>query len=210
MASDEERREVARRLRELNDSELQVYDMTYFAIQHAVGSEGDQYPDGRELADRLADLIEPQPITGDTSDGYHTFDELYDHRARLFSVVVRDHREIAWKSRLHHDGTMYDGMFIVGVETPGGQATYHYDVDPYWGIFDCKELVRAPEWDGHTPEQAISRIASLWPTCDRDALLALADKMERIADENRMTGMMSIGRARSWAVRIREALGVES
>ena len=164
MPTDTERREVARRLRELDDSELQVYDMTYFAIQRAVWGDGDRIPDGRELADRLADLIEPATISGETSDGYHTFDELYDHRAKLFSVIVRDHRELAWKSRLHHDGTMYDGMFIVGVETPRGQATYHYDVDPYWGLFDCKELDRAPEWDGHTPAQAIDRIAALGPS----------------------------------------------
>ena len=59
MLTDTERREVARRLRELDDSELQVYDMTYFAIQSAVGCEGDQCPDGRKLVDRLADLIEP-------------------------------------------------------------------------------------------------------------------------------------------------------
>lgn len=42
------------------------------------------------------------------------------------------------------------------------------------------------------------------------ALLKLADEMEQIADGNRLTGMMSIGRARSWADSIREALGVES
>lgn len=59
MVTDKERRDVARRLRGLDDSELQVYDMTYFAIQRAVGGGGDQYPDGRELTDRLADLIEP-------------------------------------------------------------------------------------------------------------------------------------------------------
>lgn len=46
------------------------------------------------------------------------------------------------------------------------------------------------------------------PMPDVEALTSLADDMERIADENRMTGMMSIGRARSWADRIREALGV--
>lgn len=100
-------------------------------------------------------------ITGDTSDGYHTFNELYHHRAVLFSVVVRDHRELAWKSMRHHDGTMYDGMFIVGIETPDGQATYHYDIDPYWDMFNCKELDQAPEWDGHTPSEAIERIATL-------------------------------------------------
>lgn len=107
-------------------------------------------------------------VTGETSDGYHTFNELYHHRAVLFSVIVRDHQELAWKSMRHHDGTMYDGMFIVGIETPEGQATYHYDIDPYWDMFDCKELDRAPEWDGHTPDDAIERIATLGAgTCRR-------------------------------------------
>ena len=100
-------------------------------------------------------------INGETSDGYHTFNELYHHRAVLFSVIVRDHSERAWKARRHHDGTMYDGMFIVGIETPDGQATYHYDLDPYWDMFDCEEREFAPEWDGHTPDEAIARIATL-------------------------------------------------
>ena len=46
------------------------------------------------------------------------------------------------------------------------------------------------------------------PMPDVKALLALADEMGQKADENRLTGMMSIVRARSWADRIREALGV--
>lgn len=100
-------------------------------------------------------------VTGDTSDGYHTFNELYHHRAVLFSVIVCDHKELAWKSRHHHDGSMYDGMFIVGIDTPRGQATYHYDVDPYWDMFDCRELDRAPEWDGHSSSDAIDRIAAI-------------------------------------------------
>lgn len=36
----------------------------------------------------LVELIRPVPVTGATSDGYHTFDELYHHRAVLFSVIV--------------------------------------------------------------------------------------------------------------------------
>ena len=107
---------------------------------------------------RLADLIEPQMIDGETSDGYHTFNELYHHRAVLFSVIVSNFSDRAWKSKLHADG---DGMFIVGIETPDGQATYHYDVEPYWDMFRCKEVDRAPEWDGHTPDQAIERIGKL-------------------------------------------------
>ena len=100
-------------------------------------------------------------ITGETSDGYHTFNELYHHRAVLFSVIVKVFPDHAWKSRKHHDGTMYDGMFIVGIETPDGQATYHYDIEPYWDMFQCKELEYAPEWDGHTPDEAIRRIGNL-------------------------------------------------
>lgn len=102
-------------------------------------------------------------ITGETSDGYHTFNELYHHRAVLFSVIVKAFPDRAWKSRKHHDGSMYDGMFIVGIETPDGQASYHYDIDPYWDMFECKEFEYAPEWDGHTPAQAIARIGKLEP-----------------------------------------------
>ena len=95
---------------------------------------------------------------GKVSDGYHTFDELYHHRAVLFSVICNTHKELAWKSKLHDTGDMYDGMFIVGIETPEGQATYHYDINPYWDMFDVKELPKAPKWDGHTPDEAIRRI----------------------------------------------------
>ena len=99
---------------------------------------------------------------GSLSDGYHTFDELYHHRALLFaSLCLTGFKEKAWKSLLHSDpkkSPMYPGMFIVGVETPFGQATYHYDIDPYWSIFKVRELDHAPEYDGHTPKEAIDRI----------------------------------------------------
>lgn len=113
------------------------------------------------LRDRLQAATLGTEINGETSDGYHTFNELYHHRAVLFSVVVAANSGRAWKSKLHHDGTMYEGMFIVGVDTPQGQATYHYDVEPYWDMFWCRELERAPEWDGHTPDDAIERIGLL-------------------------------------------------
>ena len=98
--------------------------------------------------------------TGNISDGYHTFNELYHHRAILTAVIVHQNKSRCWKSMKHHDGTMYDGMFIVGINTPEGMATYHYDVDPYWFIFDCKELPKAPPFDGHTSSDAINRIGS--------------------------------------------------
>lgn len=100
---------------------------------------------------------------GEVSDGYHTFNELYHHRAVLFSVICNRNPDLAWKSKQHDDPSqpMYNGMFIVGIETPEGQATYHYDIEPYWDMFHVKELDRAPKWDGHTPDVAINRILSL-------------------------------------------------
>ena len=136
----------------------------------ALKKEGEAYDDPKRMEkydaiNSAIDLINNPSllVTGDTSDGYHTFNELYHHRAVLFSVIVKAFPDQAWKSRKHHDGSMYDGMFIVGVETPYGQATYHYDMEPYWEMFCCKEIERAPEWDGHTPAQAIERIGMLEP-----------------------------------------------
>ena len=94
---------------------------------------------------------------GKISDGYHTFDELYYHRAILFAAIVRLIPRYAWKSRMHDDGSMYDGMFIVGIETPLGSATYHYEME-LWDEFQCKEMRTAPPFDGHTPDDAIRRI----------------------------------------------------
>ena len=116
-----------------------------------------------------ADVIEvPESGIEDLSDGYHTFNELYHHRAVLFSVICNLMPDKAWKSKLHDTGDMYDGMFIVGIETPQGQATYHYDVDPYWDMFKVKELEKAPKWDGHTPQEAIERILNFCKKDDGD------------------------------------------
>lgn len=82
---------------------------------------------------------------GEFSDGYHTFNELYHHRAVLFAKICNLFPELAWKSLLHDTGDMYDGMFIVGIDTEYGQATYHFDIDPYWYMFGVKELERAPK-----------------------------------------------------------------
>lgn len=48
------------------------------------------------------------------SDKWHTFGELYFHRAVLFSVILNSNKSISWKSWKHHDGTMFDDSFIVG------------------------------------------------------------------------------------------------
>jgi len=101
---------------------------------------------------------------GSLSDGSHSFDELYYHRMILFSVVCNVFRDRAWKSKKHHDGTMYDDFFIVGVTTDEGDYSYHYHLD-HWDKFDVMELEFAPEWDGHQPSD-VTRLLSLTKEVD--------------------------------------------
>jgi len=96
---------------------------------------------------------------GGTSDGYHTPDELYYDRMVLFSVICNKNPQLAWKSKLHDDGTMYDNYFIVGIVTSAGDFTYHYHID-HWDEFKVRELPKAPKWDGHTRED-IKRLLTL-------------------------------------------------
>lgn len=98
-------------------------------------------------------------IDGSTSDGYHTFDELYHHRMILFSIICNQNKELSWKSKLHHDGTMYNNYFIVGITTVEGDYTYHYHISN-WDYFNVEELEYAPNWDGHKPEDIV-RLLSL-------------------------------------------------
>lgn len=112
----------------------------------------------KKLTNNINDVIKQlDGDTGNISDGYHTFDELYYHRCVLFSLICNQNDVVAWKSKQHFTGDMYDGMFIVGIETPYGQVTYHYDLK-YWDMFNVTELETAPEWDGSSPSDCIERM----------------------------------------------------
>ena len=102
------------------------------------------------------------PIRGDigeASDGFHTFNDLYEHRHALFALlcVVGRHELRPWKSKLHSDGTMFDGWFIAGMSFGEEQITYHLPAR-VWGDIDAQVLERAPEWDGHTPHDVVRRL----------------------------------------------------
>ena len=103
------------------------------------------------------------PDTGidDLSDGYHTFRQLYYQRMMLFATIVKQNRDKAWKSLHHEDGELCfgGGWFIVGVDTPEGSYTYHYEVN-FYSLFDCEELECGKHWDGHT-EKDVTRLLSL-------------------------------------------------
>lgn len=105
------------------------------------------------------------PITGigDVSDGYHTFNNLYYQRAVLFASIVNQNADLSWKSLRHEDGKYcFDSngeWFIVGIDTPEGPYTYHYEYK-YWDLFKCKVLKNAKHWDGHD-ENDVTRLLSL-------------------------------------------------
>lgn len=109
---------------------------------------------------KIIDLRDKGISRKNISDGYHTFDELYYHRMMLFSIICNQNKNIAWKAKKHHDGTMFgEDSFICGIETPEGQYTYHCHLK-YWDMYDVKELEYAPEYDGHKPSD-ITRLLSL-------------------------------------------------
>lgn len=98
---------------------------------------------------------------GDLSDGYHTFNQLYYQRMLLFAALVKQNKERAWKSLRHEDGELCfgGGWFIVGIDTPEGSYTYHYE-EQYYNLFDCADLPCGKHWDGHT-EKDVTRLLSL-------------------------------------------------
>ena len=113
----------------------------------------------KEINKAIEELKEQGISRKQISDGWHTFDELYYHRMILTLVICKQNKDRAFKSKQHHDGTMFDDSFIVGLLTPYGQYTYHYNLK-YWDMFDIPELNKAPEYDGHKPED-IGRLLSL-------------------------------------------------
>lgn len=89
------------------------------------------------------------------SDGYHTFGDLYKHRTYLLALAMI-HLPYAWKARKHEDGTMFDGMFVVGFPTPNGMVTYHCD-NEYWNDFKVPEIPHAPHFDGYSDADVLDR-----------------------------------------------------
>lgn len=107
---------------------------------------------------------------GSVSDGYHTFDELYEHRIVLFialckEINVHEYRDsIIWRSKLHSDGTPLDGFFIMGInEEPGSQITYHLPIERWEEVSFARTRDKAPEYDGHSPQNVLDRLSELLP-----------------------------------------------
>lgn len=95
-------------------------------------------------------------ITGKTSDGYHTFDELYEHRHALFLYILKSGIYHTAEARLNH----YAGwdLIMVYLVPTGEQISYHLPkrLRRFW-----KPLVSVGkqfQWDGHTSKQVVLRL----------------------------------------------------
>ena len=101
---------------------------------------------------------------GEVSDGYHTFNSLYHQRAILFLALTRAYPDKTWKTKRHeNEEYCFDKngeWFLVGIDTPEGPYTYHFETGKYWWLFDCKILEKAPPFDGHT-DKDVGRLLSL-------------------------------------------------
>ena len=103
------------------------------------------------------------------SDGYHTFDELYEHRIELFIALCRElsitrkgQLLSVWRSKLHSDGSSFEGWFILGIGTDAGsQITYHLPMSKWDDCAFAETFEKAPEWDGHSSEDVLERLRLL-------------------------------------------------
>lgn len=126
------------------------------------------------LAKGMKEYIEDFASKGDKSkisDGYHTFEELYDHRNTLFialckSLMVNDpdhYENKIYKTRFDSENKYCgDGWFILGINFPKGkQISYHLPFK-FWET--CKQFQsfdKAPVFDGHTSKDVLERLLQI-------------------------------------------------
>lgn len=107
---------------------------------------------------------EPVVIDENTSDGYHTFKELYEFR-KAYNVALfnewgatgKCHTHKSWR---HNDGELCfgGGWFIVVAVLPQGQISNHYEAKD-WDLFTVPEVEKALfEFDGHTGADVVERL----------------------------------------------------
>lgn len=122
--------------------------------------------------DNINEIIRTANIqAGLISDGYHTFDELYEHRIVIYMALCKQlYRESqfnypnpVWMSSKHSDMSVWKGWFLLGINTQKEeQITYHLPIK-YWDecLEFATELDKAPDFDGHTSADVIKRLQNL-------------------------------------------------
>ena len=105
-----------------------------------------------------------EALTELKSDGYHTFDELYEYRllynALVFNEWAKKGLYDVHLSFKHHDGEPCfgkDNFFVVVAETPVGQISNHY-AGRHKDLFNVSERELANEWDGSDSRMIAKRL----------------------------------------------------
>lgn len=113
---------------------------------------------------KTLEKLEDMEDKGNISDGYHTFNELYEYRllynASMFNELAKQGLYDVHKSKRHSDGTIPFGdenWFIVQAELPTGQISNHYEMKD-WVLFNVPEKEKANTYDGHTPQDVAKRL----------------------------------------------------
>ena len=96
-------------------------------------------------------------------DEYHTMDELYHYRMLYNALALYGLDSLGCetgRSRRHHTGEpCFDGeFFIVWVFLPKGMVTNHYKLEDEKYFSFLVDYHTAPEWDGHTTQEAARRM----------------------------------------------------
>lgn len=142
--------------------------------------------------DQLADTN--KVINGNTSDGYHTFNELYEHRHYLFIALMYalQTQSRTWISSKHADKSSFDGSFIAGINLPTGPITYHLPNRLWIACVgaEAKVLDQAPPWDGHTSTDVLNRLARYSAGICDEVGPPFVDKV--INSSNNLNGWISV------------------
>lgn len=181
MATDDERREAARKLREIELMRLPDSDSEMEAIHEAVGCWFGQPHFDQEVTDRLADLIEPsghECVPGECPlNVRHDNDRIDQERLLAIATMMA-----ADSVRSAKQGSSVSPVYILHAARNIAEAC-----GETFGSIRNRELAK---WGTSiVPKETI---------VDRDALLVLADEMD--AEKN----FVLVG---GYARRIREALG---
>lgn len=94
-------------------------------------------------------------VTQETSDGYHSFRELYEHRNLLFINLCRQN---CGKSYWKYDPET-PGWVILYLELSNGQISYHVS-DSMLHLFDNLEHRPNAKWDGHNSRDVVDRLST--------------------------------------------------
>lgn len=131
--------------------------------------------------------VEPV-IDGNTSDGYHTFNELYAFRlaynAALFNEWASAGKYQVHKATKHFDGDdcFGGGWFIVVAMLPEGQISNHYKME-HWDKFQVPAYDKALfEYDGHTGADTLKRLYALSPTSEATAPTEPEGELQRLRE----------------------------